>query len=1084
MKNWVALRLLFVLLIVLACALLALATNAFAQPSITDVVNAAARIPSGFPGYGIAQGALFAVTGAGLGPDTLQQASFPLPTTGGLAGISVTVQVGGTTVNAILVYVSAHEVGAILPSSTPIGTGTVTVNNGGVTATAPITVVSSAFGAFSLDYFSGTQSAAAFNVAGNGSTTLNLFSPAGQSAVPGQTVMLNGTGLGAISSNETQSGATDVPNVQIKVFVGTQPATVVSAGRGTFPGLPAGFTQFPVPIGIAAWDVIRFIVPNGATGCRVPVAVQTGSVVSNFAWIAISSDGGPCVDLNTADFGDTVTLSGTVKTGTINLLRTTLHATSGGLTTEIGTEIGSGLFIQFAAPAPTTVRVSDFTFGALANNLDPGTCLVQTFRTVIPANPPPGPPPPPPGNPTVFLDAGAAINLKNAAGATQQLKKSSPGTYGGGIGSSFSIPGLPPDNSKLFLNPGTITADNGGGGADVPAFTGSVTLPSPPLTFENIDAIGNSIDRPSGVTVKWSGGDPNSYVNISGNSINVSDNVTLTGGFTCSERISAGQFTVPPFVTLTLPLTVSKPPLAPIGTLSLWNYAVNRIQIPGINLALLSAVLETQKTVTYSGTTGSTSGGPQSQVNLSIGGNAASSTTSIGTSNPLAVGYATVDVSSGSTPYGTAVFSFTQNGQVISEAGVPASPPTTHAEVFIDFRTNVPAKSGRQDTGVLNIDTGIAAVNRGSGVAHIQMVMRDLTGSILGQGITTLAANGHFAKFIDQFAPDFVLPPNFAAATRNATLELISDQPLSVLALRVTENQRHESLITTTPVADLTQPDSRNMLVYPQIAQGGGYQTTLFLLNTTGSVESGTIQIFDDNGAPLPSLLNDSGQAAASISYALPPRGARVLTTGGGQSNVGAGSVRVIPDAGNTAPIGAGVFGFTSGGNLVTESGIPSSALTTRARIYVDKSGGHNTGLAIADASGLARAVQVSVTKSDGTTQVANISLPANGHTARFADQLLSDLTNGFQGVMDITSTTPFAALTLRSLNNTRGDGLLTTFPIADLTRPAPSPVVFPQIADGGGYSTQIILINSTSSSSSASVNFFGESGSPLPVGK
>ncbi|MBZ5552179.1 MAG: hypothetical protein LAO21_05625 [Acidobacteriia bacterium] len=1081
MKNWVALR----HLIVLACALLALATHASAQTSITDVVNAAGRIPSGFPGYGIAQGALFAVTGTGLGPGTLQQASFPLPTTGGLGGVTVTVQIGGTTVNAIMVYVSAHEVGAILPSNTPIGTGTVTVNNGGVTAAAPITVVASAFGAFSLDYFSGTQSAAAFNVAGNGTATLNLLSPPGSPAQSGQTVMLNGTGLGAISSNETQSGATDVPNVQIRVFVGTQPATVLSAGRGAFPGLPAGLPSFPVPPGIAAWDVIRFIVPNGVTGCKVPVAVQTGSFVSNFAWIAISSDGGPCVDLNTADFGDTVTLSGTVKTASINLLRTTERDTSGGFTTEIGTEIGSGIFIKFDAPAPTTVRVSDFTFGALANNLDPGTCLVQTFRTVIPVNPIPAPPPPPPpANPTVFLDAGPAINLKNAGGATQQLKKSSPGTYSGGIGSSFNIPGLPPDNSKLFLNPGTITADNGGGGADVPAFTGSVTLPSPPLTFDNIDAIGNSIDRGSGVTVKWSGGDPSSFVNISGNSINVSGNVTLTGDFTCSERISAGQFTVPPFVTLALPLTASTPPLPPIGTLSLWGYAVNRIQIPGINLGLLSAVLETQKNVTFVGTSGTSTGGGQSQVNLSLGGNAASSTTSLGTSNPLAVGYATVEVNSGSTPYGTAVFSFTQNGQVISEAGVPASPPTTHAEVFIDLRTNVPAKSGERDANVININTGVAAVNRGSALAHIQMILRDLTGTIIRQGATTLAAKGHFAKFIDQFAPDLVLPPDFATATRNATLELISDQPLSLLALRVTENQRQESLITTTPIADLTQPDPRDMVLFPQIVDGGGYQTSLFLLNTTGAVETGTIQTFDDNGAALPTLLNDGGQAAASISYTLPPRGARLLTTGGSQSAIRAGSVRVIPDAGNVTPIGAGVFGFTSAGNLITESGIPSSALTTRARIYVDKSGGHNTGLAIADASGLPRTVQVSVTNADGTTQAASISLPANGHTARFADQLLSGLPNGFQGVMDITSSSPFAALTLRSLNNARGDGLLTTFPTADLTRPAPSPVVFPQIADGGGYSTQIILINSGSSSSSASVSFFGESGSPLPVGK
>src|SRR5262245_18971650 len=96
----------------------AFAALAAADPVINDVVNAASRIPSGFASYGIAQGALFAITGTGLGPDQLQQAGFPLPTSDGLGGITVQVYVAGSTVSAIMVYVSATEVGAILPSST------------------------------------------------------------------------------------------------------------------------------------------------------------------------------------------------------------------------------------------------------------------------------------------------------------------------------------------------------------------------------------------------------------------------------------------------------------------------------------------------------------------------------------------------------------------------------------------------------------------------------------------------------------------------------------------------------------------------------------------------------------------------------------------------------------------------------------------------------------------------------------------------------------------------------------------------------------------------------------------------------
>ncbi len=83
---------------------------------------------------------------------------------------------------------------------------------------------------------------------------------------------------------------------------------------------------------------------------------------------------------------------------------------------------------------------------------------------------------------------------------------------------------------------------------------------------------------------------------------------------------------------------------------------------------------------------------------------------------------------------------------------------------------------------------------------------------------------------------------------------------------------------------------------------------------------------------------------------------------------------------------------------------------------------------------------------------------------------------------MDISAPQPFVALTLRSLQNSRGDFLLTTMPIADLRQtPTTSPLVFPQIADSGGYQTQIILL-STAGSSTVTVDYFGNDGAPVIV--
>ncbi len=96
-------------------------------------------------------------------------------------------------------------------------------------------------------------------------------------------------------------------------------------------------------------------------------------------------------------------------------------------------------------------------------------------------------------------------------------------------------------------------------------------------------------------------------------------------------------------------------------------------------------------------------------------------------------------------------------------------------------------------------------------------------------------------------------------------------------------------------------------------------------------------------------------------------------------------------------------------------------------------------------------------------------------------DQRISGLPAGFRGILDVVSSSPFVALTLRSLVNERGDFLLTTFPVADMNTPVPSPVVIPQFADGGGFTTEFILLNTGPSGKSA-LSFFGDSGAPIAI--
>jgi hypothetical protein len=109
--------------------------------------------------------------------------------------------------------------------------------------------------------------------------------------------------------------------------------------------------------------------------------------------------------------------------------------------------------------------------------------------------------------------------------------------------------------------------------------------------------------------------------------------------------------------------------------------------------------------------------------------------------------------------------------------------------------------------------------------------------------------------------------------------------------------------------------------------------------------------------------------------------------------------------------------------------------------------------------------------------------LAAHGHDAKFAGQFITGLPAEFTGILDISSTTPFAALTVRSLSNENNDYLMTTFPVADMNQAAPSPILFPQIADGGGYVTQLLLL-SAGGASSTTINYYDNNGAPLAVGR
>jgi subtilisin family serine protease len=477
------------------------------------------------------------------------------------------------------------------------------------------------------------------------------------------------------------------------------------------------------------------------------------------------------------------------------------------------------------------------------------------------------------------------------------------------------------------------------------------------------------------------------------------------------------------------------------------------------------------------------------RASLTMHAGAMASTSTYGSAGMVQVGYARGSVKSGSAPYGTAVFSYVRDNIVVSETAVPVSPPTQRSRIFVDHRVDVAAMPGHESAGFIDVQTGLAVVNCGSATANITYILRNATGSVLTIGTGNLARGAHFAKFVDQLAEvaqGFVFPESFSTAMQFGSLDIVSDQPLSVVALRLTFNQRNDPIMTTTPIADLTIPTNNNLIYFPQLADGGGYLSSLVLINTSGSVESGVLNLYKEDGSSL--VVNRLGGASGSqFRYSIPPHGVFVFETDGGPFDINTGSVQLLPDSNTSTPVGSGFFSFMQREIRVTETGVPAVVPTTHVRFFIDMSKGHNTGVALAATSESSLIATVRAFQPDGVTPAGiekTISLNPSEHRVAFVDELVGVLPKDFIGVLDISSSRPFIALAIRCLINERGDFLISTYPNADLTRAAPTgPLIFPQIAAGDGYKTDFFLLSS-GGPSTVVLDFFSDTGSPLAVGK
>ena len=431
----------------------------------------------------------------------------------------------------------------------------------------------------------------------------------------------------------------------------------------------------------------------------------------------------------------------------------------------------------------------------------------------------------------------------------------------------------------------------------------------------------------------------------------------------------------------------------------------------------------------------------------------------------LKVGYATVrETAAGEpAPFGTALFTFEDsNGVLVSQAGVGAVHPIPAGRVFVDQ---------------VGTKTAIALVNTGPTAATLDLVLRDASGQPVGEKAQRFEAGQHLPLFVHELFDG--LQEGFLGSVSFGSED--GDARWAAVTLRQSFNQRQEPIFATLPVVSDSDALGTDSLLFPQVGAGPGLSTQILLLNRTDGPAQGRIHLSDSAGMPLE--LESGATRASEFSYSLPAFGVvrMQLTRSDGQTGVG--YAVVTADQGAT-PAGTALFQFTSGDAVVSEAGVGAAPLVSRARMFVDNAG-TRTGVALASPGNSAANFTFRLLdRQQRSINTKTRNLQANGHLAVFADEIFTEVSDGFTGMLEVEADIAFAPVTLKLTVNARGELIVTTLPVVDLDQPPEQgPVYFPQIGFGLGFSTRLILLNGDLETSNVGrLSFFSSDGSDLVV--
>jgi len=171
-------------------------------------------------------------------------------------------------------------------------------------------------------------------------------------------------------------------------------------------------------------------------------------------------------------------------------------------------------------------------------------------------------------------------------------------------------------------------------------------------------------------------------------------------------------------------------------------------------------------------------------------------------------------------------------------------------------------------------------------------------------------------------------------------------------------------------------------------------------------------------------------------------------------------------------PQGVAIFSYRANGVLISEASVPGGPGIQQGRIFAEIGTSVNTGLAIANPNDITATVSFYFTDGNGVNfGNSSATIQPNAQIAAFLNEAPF---NGSEKArsFSFTSSVPVGAIALRGHTNERSEFLMTTLPVASISSSSVDAAVLPQFAKGGGWQTQVLLVNPTDETLTGAVQF------------